>query len=116
MVKNDDGQFAHGDDLQKAFQALRDKEFGRISKEKRIDIFINEHRPNVKYSASSFFNWHHRLTGSCEAGRKAFCINHGIDIDHDEYTVDEFIALTRDDYGCDVIRELEKAWKAFNGA
>ena len=23
---------------------------------------------------------------------------------------------TRDDYGCDVIRELEKAWKAFNGA
>lgn len=51
-------------------------------------------------------DWHHRLTGSCMAGRKAFCLNHQIDLEHDSFTVDEFILLTKDDYGGAVIRNM----------
>ena len=42
------------------------------------------------------------------AGRKAFCLNHQIDLEHDSFTVDEFIELTKDDYGGSVIRNMAK--------
>ena len=64
-----------------------------------------------KYPAQDLFDWHHRLTGSCMAGRKAFCLNRQIDLENDSFTVDEFINLTRDDYGGCVIRNLEKKRK-----
>jgi len=49
-----------------------------------------------KYKGSVFFDWHHYLTGSCLMGRESFVKNHGINLD-DEFTVDEFIKLCRDD-------------------
>lgn len=59
-------------------------------------------------TVSAFFDWHHRLTGSCNMGRQEFAKEHNIDIENGEMTVAEFIKLTRDSYGGEVIRTLER--------
>ena len=111
VVKNEDGIFAHGDTLREAMNALLEKQFDDMPEEKRIEVFLEAHSEEKKYPAQDLFDWHHRLTGSCMAGRKAFCLNHQIDLENDSFTVDEFINLTRDDYGGCVIRNLEKKRK-----
>ena len=106
VVKNEDGIFAHGDTLREAMNALLEKQFDDMPEEKRIEAFLAAHSEEKKYPAQDLFDWHHRLTGSCMTGRKAFCLNHQIDLENDSFTVDEFINLTRDDYGGSVIRNM----------
>lgn len=101
------GMFAHGDTLRQAMDELQDKLYRMMDVEERIEAFLQAHKENVAYPARDLFAWHNRLTGSCEAGRKAFCADHGINLDEDNYTVAQFIALTRDAYGGKVIRKLE---------
>lgn len=107
-VVKQDNVFAHGATLKKAVAALRGKLFLNMPEENRIEAFMAEHQPGVKYPAADLYDWHHKLTGSCEAGRQQFAKDRGIDIDHDMLTVEEFIELTRDAYGGDVIRKLAK--------
>ena len=75
--------------------------------EERIDKF-KEHFSDFskKYSAKELFTWHHILTGSCKAGRESFCRDRQIDIDKDSFTVYEFIEITKNSYGGEVIRQL----------
>lgn len=101
--------FAHGETLREAMRALNEKLFEDMPVEKRIKAFLKAFPGDGKYSVKAFFDWHNRLTGSCEMGRKVFAREHEIDIEHGEMTVDEFIRLTRNAYGGEVIRELEKA-------
>lgn len=101
--------FAHGETLREAMQALNEKLFEDMPVEERIEAFLKAFPGDGKYPVKAFFDWHNRLTGSCEMGRKAFARDHGIDIENSEMTVDEFIRLTRNAYGGEVIRELEKA-------
>ena len=101
--------FAHGRTLREAMEALRDKLFEDMPEEERIEAFRKEHQAGVKYPCRDLYDWHHRLTGSCEMGRKQFAADRGIDVDRDELTVEEFIALTRNAYGGEVIRKLEEA-------
>lgn len=108
VVKSDDAIFAHGYTLREAMDALLEKQFDDMPEEKRIEAFLEAHGEDKKYPAQDLFDWHHRLTGSCMAGRKAFCMNHQIDLEHDSFTVDEFISLTKDDYGGSVIRNMAK--------
>lgn len=108
VVKNEDGIFAHGDTLREAMDALLEKQFDDMPEEKRIEAFLEAHSEEKKYPAQDLFDWHHRLTGSCMTGRKVFCLNHQIDLEHDSFTVDEFISLTKDDYGGSVIRNMER--------
>ena len=108
IVKSEDGIFAHGYTLREAMDALLEKQFDDMPEEKRIEAFLEAHGEDKKYPAQDLFDWHHRLTGSCMAGRKAFCLNHQIDLEHDSFTVDEFIELTKDDYGGSVIRNMAK--------
>lgn len=108
VVKSEDGAFAHGYTLREAMDALLEKQFDDMPEEKRIEAFLETHSEDKKYPAQDLFDWHHRLTGSCMAGRKAFCLNHQIDLEHDSFTVDEFIELTKDDYGGSVIRNMAK--------
>ncbi len=109
IVKEGD-TFAHGETLHKAMEALEDKLFEDMPEEDRIAAFIAEHAKGVKYPAADFFEWHHRLTGSCEMGRKAFAKDHNIDIDHDKMTVEEFVKLTEDAYVGGTIRKLRGAY------
>lgn len=106
--------FAHGETLHKAREALLEKLFDDMPTEERIAAFCAEFKPGVKRPAMDFFSWHHRLTGSCEQGRREFARQHDIDIDRDELTPEEFFALTRNSYGS-IIRQTEEAFAARNG-
>lgn len=107
--------FAHGETLHKAREALLEKLFDDMPTEERIAAFCAEFKPGVKRPAMDFFSWHHRLTGSCEQGRREFARQHDVDIESDELTPEEFFALTRDSYGGSIIRQTEKAFAARNG-
>ena len=107
--------FAHGETLHKAREALLEKLFDDMPTEERIAAFCKEFKPGVKRQAMDFFSWHHRLTGSCEQGRREFARQHNVDIYHDELTPEEFFALTRDSYGGSIIRQTEKEFAARNG-
>ena len=98
---------AHGSTLHEAHSALQAKMLQRKSIEERIADFKAEFESGKKYPASEFFKWHHILTGSCEFGRREFCRQHHIDLDNDTYTVEEFIKLTKNAYGGEVIRQIK---------
>ena len=110
-IAKDGNFFAHGDSLA---DAVRDAAVKRLEKspiEDRIAKFKEEWPdPDVKISALLLWEWHHILTGSCEAGRNAFAKDHGIDILKDTFTVREFINLTYNAYGSDAIRKLAEAY------
>lgn len=106
-VVKQDGLFAHGETVKEAFSALQEKLFDDMTVEERIDAFLQEIKSNTKYPAKIFYDWHHRLTGSCEFGRNQFIKNHNIKLDQ-LMTVSEFVELTKNDYGGEIIKELEK--------
>ena len=110
IAKGED-KFAHGETFAEAQKALQDKIFDDMDTEEKIDIFLKEFKPGVKYPAKSFYEWHHKLTGSCEFGRNAFVKNHGIDLENGMYTVEEFIEYTKNDYGGDIIVKIEELLK-----
>ena len=102
--------FAHGDTLEDAVRDARSKYEKNMSIDERIKLF-NEQFPDrdKKVSAKELFIWHHTLTGSCLAGRKYFCKEQGLDYENGEYTVNEFIQLTKDAYNGSIIRQLEES-------
>jgi len=112
FVVKQGNQFAHGKTLAKAMEALRDKLFEDMPEEDRIQAFIDEHTWGVEYPDSDFFDWHHRLTGSCEMGRRQFAAERGLEALDGIRTVESFIELTRNAYGGDVIRRLADAYAA----
>ena len=98
--------YAHGETLREAQEALQDKLFEDMPVEERIQAFLAECKPGIQYPVKAFYEWHHKLTGSCEMGRKAFAKNHGIGIEHDTMTLEAFLELTKNAYGGDVIKEI----------
>ena len=96
--------FAHGETVRQAVTDARDKAFERLAQEERITAFLDAIKPNTEYPVMTLYDWHHRLTGSCEAGRKAFAKDHGIDLSTC-MTREAFFELTKDAYGGSVIRE-----------
>ena len=99
------GYFAHGKTLREAVDALHAKIFDDLEPDEKISALLGEIKPGQKYKVSIWYDWHHRLTGSCEAGRKAWMQNHGVTMD-DEYTLEEFCDLTKNDYGGEIIKQL----------
>ena len=109
FVVKQDGKFAHGYPLRNAMSALADKLFEDVPTDERIERFWSEFSPGVKYPAKLFYDWHHRLTGSCEMGRRQFAEDRGIDMETAEYTPEEFIALTEHAYNGQIIKQLKEA-------
>lgn len=107
FIVKENNQFSHGNTLHEAFESLQEKLYDDSTEEERI-IKFKEHFSDFskKYSAKDLFIWHHVLTGSCKAGREAFCKDKGIDVNNDRFTVYEFIELTKNSYGGDIIRRL----------
>jgi len=103
-------QFAHGDTLRNAMTALTDKLFEDMPEEQRIAEFIKAHPdPNAAYPNQDLFDWHHKLTGSCLAGRNAFVKDRGLTLDGST-TVAAFVELTKHAYNGGVIQNLAKAY------
>ena len=108
-IAKQDSHFAHGKSLSEAVATVIEKVFEDMPEEERIAEFWKYHQKGVKYPAKDFYEWHHKLTGSCEMGRKNFAAEHGIDLTKDEFTVDEFIKLCCNSYGGEVISKLLEA-------
>ena len=108
FVVKGNNKFAHGDTLREAFTALQEKLYDDSTEEERIEAF-KKHFPDFSFSvpAKELFHWHHVLTGSCKQGRLSFCKSKGIDIENDFFTINEFIELTKDSYGGDIIKKLK---------
>lgn len=98
--------FAHGETLREAMEALREKLFEDMPEDERIAMFLRETDREKTYPTQYFYDWHHRLTGSCDMGRKQFASDHGVDLEHGMMTLTEFLELTKDAYGGDVIRKV----------
>ena len=105
-IVKQDGFFAHGKTLREAMAALRDKLFEDMPEDERIDTFLRETGREKAYPTQYFYDWHHRLTGSCDMGRKQFAQDHGVDLEHGMMTLMEFLELTKGAYGGDVIRKV----------
>ncbi len=104
--------FAHGKTLRAATDALRDKLFEDMPEEERIAEFVKAHEWGKQYPSADYYDWHHRLTGSCDMGRSEFAKRHGYSLTDDELlTVEEFIKLTENSYGGSVIRKLREAYE-----
>lgn len=98
--------FAHGETLREAMESLRDKLFEDMPEDERIAMFLRETDDGRTYPTQYFYDWHHRLTGSCDMGRKQFARDHGVDLEHGMMTLTEFLELTKDAYSGDVIRKV----------
>lgn len=107
FVAKENNLFAHGETLHEAILALQDKLNESLPVEERIKRF-HEKFPDIrkKYPAEDLFVWHHVLTRSCMPGRKSFCKDHGIDIEKDYFSVEEFVKLTKDSYGGEIIQKI----------
>lgn len=104
------GFFAHGKTLREAMTALSDKILEDAPEEERIAAFVSAHPEYTKpYPNQDLFDWHHRLTGSCEMGRRSFLADHGLTLDG-ETTVEAFVELTKSAYGDSIIRQLPAAY------
>lgn len=102
------GYFAHGETIKEAMEMLENKIFKTLDVEERIEKFVDEFELNKKYPAMKFYEWHNKLTGSCEMGRKSFAKDHNIDLENDKFTVQEFIKITERSYGSSVILQLKE--------
>lgn len=107
FIVKENNQFSHGNTLHEAFESLQEKLYDDSTEEERIFKF-KEHFSDFskKYSAKDLFIWHHILTGSCKFGREIFCKDRNIDINKDEFTIYEFIDLTKDSYMSEIIKKL----------
>ena len=105
-IVKQDNVFAHGKTLREAMEALREKLFEDMPEDERIDAFLRETDREKTYPTQYFYDWHHRLTGSCDMGRKQFARDHGVDLEHGMMTLTEFLEMTKDAYGSDVIRKV----------
>ena len=105
-IAKQDNLFAHGETLREAMEALEKKLFDDMPEGERIEAFLDAVKDGQKYPARLFFDWHGRLTGSCQMGRETFVKNHGIDLDKDTMTLRRFLELTREDYGGETIRKV----------
>lgn len=110
IVKNYDGIYAHGKTLKEAQEALRDKQLKKMPIEERLQLFKRLFDKDELYEGQEFYDWHHILTGSCKMGRDSFCEEHGIDLKA-KYTVKDFIELTENSYGGDIIKKLKDMYK-----
>jgi hypothetical protein len=97
--------FAHGSTIAEAIRDAESKQFEDFEPEERIAEFRAKFNMNDSYTGHEFFEWHQRLTGSCEMGRAQFVKDQSINLDQ-LFTVREFVELVRGSYGSDITNQL----------
>lgn len=105
FVAKGNNKFAHGKTLKEAVADLQEKIFDDLDIEEKIEMFNKQFNRVDKYNGEEFYKWHHILTGSCTAGRDNFVRENNLDLKK-LYTVDEFIEITKDSYGGNIIKRL----------
>ena len=110
FILKENNKFAHGDTLRDAFTSLQEKLYDDSTEEERIEAFKKKFPfYEEKYDNKDLFTYHHVLTGSCRMGREEFVKGKGLSLDG-KTSVREFVELTKNAYGGDIIKELPKAY------
>ena len=110
FIVKENNKFAHGDTLRDAFASLQEKLYDDSTEEERIEAFKKKFPEyDVKYDNGDLFTYHHVLTGSCRMGRESFVSDRGLSLDG-ETSVREFVELTQNAYGGDIIKKLPSAY------
>ena len=110
FILKENNKFAHGDTLRDAFTSLQEKLYDDSTEEERIEAFKMKFPDyDEKYDNRDLFTYHHVLTGSCRMGREEFVKGKGLSLDG-KTSVREFVELTKNAYGGDIIKELPKAY------
>jgi len=92
-------------------QSAQEKYDENIPIEERIADTISKYPTlDTKVSHKELYGLHHTLTGSCKFGRDEFARAHNLDPDKGEMTMREFINLTKNAFGGDVIKQLEQVY------
>ena len=105
FVAKGNNKFAHGKTLKEAVADLQEKIFDDLGIEEKIEMFNKQFNRFDKYIGEEFYKWHHILTGSCTAGRNNFVRENNLDLKK-TYSVDEFIKITKNSYGGNIIKKL----------
>ena len=110
FIVKENNKFAHGNTLRDAFESLQEKLYDDSTEEERIEAFKMKFPDyDEKYDNKDLFTYHHVLTGSCRMGRESFVKDKGLSLDG-KTSVREFVELTKNAYGGDIIKELPKAY------
>ena len=110
FIVKENNKFAHGNTLRDAFESLQEKLYDNSTEEERIEAFKKKFPfYDEKYDNRDLFSYHHVLTGSCRMGREEFVKGKGLSLDG-KTSVREFVELTKNAYGGDIIKELPKAY------
>ena len=102
--------FAHGETAKEAVTSLEEKLLERMDTEEAIEKFKDNFNNKSKYKGEKFYLWHHLLTGSCKMGRDDFVEKHNLDLNK-KYSVKEFIRITENAFGGEIIRRLKEYYK-----
>jgi len=109
-IVKENNKFAHGSTLREAFTSLQEKLYDNSTEEERIEAFQKKFPSyDTKYDNRDLFAYHHVLTGSCRMGRESFVNNKGLSLD-DKTTVREFVELTKNAYGGEIIKKLPNSY------
>ena len=104
--------FAHGETIHDAQRDAMQKHMTSAPIEERLQMFKDRFPDfDEPVPAKDLFDWHNTLTGSCLMGRKQWCSDHRIDVEHDTYSPRRFIELTQDSYGGETIKKLVELYK-----
>jgi len=101
--------FAHGGSLKQAKSDAEAKYYSQLDFPARIKEFNSTFKQGVKYNAQLFYNWHTTLTGSCSSGKARWVKERGFDL-KSKITIEEFVNLTKDSYGGNVIKQLKDSF------
>ena len=111
FIVKENNKYAHGDTLRDAFTSLQEKLYDDSTEEERIEAFKKKFPEyDVKYDNRDLFTYHHVLTGSCRMGRESFVSDRGLSLDG-KTSIREFVELTKNAYGGDIIKELPSAYR-----
>lgn len=96
--------------LREAELKLYNKRIREMDIDSRIDEFLAQIDITKPYPAKTFYEWHNRLTDSCEPGRKTFFKYNNLSLESDqEYTIEDFIDYTKNErFGGIIIQKLEE--------
>lgn len=99
--------YAHGTTLHEAHSIVHDKFNKKFSIKDRIATFKSKFPDfSIKLKAKELFDWHYYLTGSCQLGKLALLKDKDINLESDFVSINEFIELSRNKFGWDIIQLL----------
>lgn len=110
FIVKENNKFAHGVTLRDAFNSLYEKLYDDSTEEERIEAFKKKFPEyDTPYENKDLFAYHYVLTGSCRMGRETFVAGKGLSLDG-KTTVRQFVNLTQNAYGGDIIKKLPDAY------